>query len=370
MQLGTGFWASKTLLSAVELGLFTELSKSGPLDAEGLRKRLDIHPRSARDFFDALDKHDPGGMRWTLAGIQNLRTLLNAAAVAGRTVVLTSDHGHVVERGSEARPVPGAAARHRSVESGGPGADEISVRGRRVVSGPQILPWREDLRYASLRSGYHGGASLAEITVPFLVFGRPGQRPPTGWRDAPPQVPGWWNEEQRVATPGLRRSRRSERQAGVLIDLVQPVPGGRAAPIDDGPQGVLAFELPLPPARTGRAASDGSVPGRPAELLISALAASTIYVHQRSRAGRHALSHDQVAAAITALAARGGRTHRDTLATALDIPASSFSNVFAAIVRLLNVDGYPVISLDADGVTVLLDEGLLREQFELGGVHG
>jgi SAM-dependent methyltransferase len=53
MQLGTGFWGSKTLLSAVELGLFTELAK-GPLDASALIKRLQLHPRSARDFFDAL----------------------------------------------------------------------------------------------------------------------------------------------------------------------------------------------------------------------------------------------------------------------------------------------------------------------------
>jgi hypothetical protein len=53
MQTGLGFWASKTLLSAVELGVFTELAR-GPLDAETLRERLGLHPRSARDFFDAL----------------------------------------------------------------------------------------------------------------------------------------------------------------------------------------------------------------------------------------------------------------------------------------------------------------------------
>lgn len=53
MQLGLGFWGSKTLLSAVELGVFTELAR-GPVDAEALRKRLDLHPRSARDFLDAL----------------------------------------------------------------------------------------------------------------------------------------------------------------------------------------------------------------------------------------------------------------------------------------------------------------------------
>jgi hypothetical protein len=53
MQLGVGFWGSKTLLSAIELGLFTELAR-GPVDAESLTKRLQLHPRSARDFFDAL----------------------------------------------------------------------------------------------------------------------------------------------------------------------------------------------------------------------------------------------------------------------------------------------------------------------------
>ena len=53
MQLGLGFWASKTLLSAVELGLFTELA-AGPLDAEALGGRLGLHPRAARDFLDAL----------------------------------------------------------------------------------------------------------------------------------------------------------------------------------------------------------------------------------------------------------------------------------------------------------------------------
>jgi hypothetical protein len=53
MQLGIGFWNSKTLLSAIELGLFTELAK-GPQDGESLRSRLELHPRSARDFFDAL----------------------------------------------------------------------------------------------------------------------------------------------------------------------------------------------------------------------------------------------------------------------------------------------------------------------------
>jgi hypothetical protein len=53
MQLGLGFWGSKALLSAVEIGLFTELAK-GPLDFGTLAERLMLHSRSARDFLDAL----------------------------------------------------------------------------------------------------------------------------------------------------------------------------------------------------------------------------------------------------------------------------------------------------------------------------
>jgi precorrin-6B methylase 2 len=54
MQLGLGFWGSKALLSAVELGVFSELADAGALEGEELRNRLGLHERSARDFFDAL----------------------------------------------------------------------------------------------------------------------------------------------------------------------------------------------------------------------------------------------------------------------------------------------------------------------------
>ena len=47
MALGFGFWGAKTLLSGVELGLFSELA-AGPLEGEALRARLGLHPRSAR----------------------------------------------------------------------------------------------------------------------------------------------------------------------------------------------------------------------------------------------------------------------------------------------------------------------------------
>jgi hypothetical protein len=53
LQTGLAFWASKTLLSAIEMGVFSELA-GGPEHGDALSGRLGLHPRSARDFLDAL----------------------------------------------------------------------------------------------------------------------------------------------------------------------------------------------------------------------------------------------------------------------------------------------------------------------------
>lgn len=63
LQTGMAFWASKTLLSAVEMEVFTELAKH-PETLSALAGRLGLHLRSAHDFLDALvalgflERHD------------------------------------------------------------------------------------------------------------------------------------------------------------------------------------------------------------------------------------------------------------------------------------------------------------------------
>ncbi|MBR0950378.1 methyltransferase [Bradyrhizobium canariense] len=52
-EIGSAYRQAKVLLSAVELGVFSELA-AGPLDARDLASRIRVHGRSARDFFDAL----------------------------------------------------------------------------------------------------------------------------------------------------------------------------------------------------------------------------------------------------------------------------------------------------------------------------
>jgi hypothetical protein len=53
MEVGMGFWPAKTLLSAIELGLFTQLGSTSMTGAE-LQTTLRLHPRANPDFFDTL----------------------------------------------------------------------------------------------------------------------------------------------------------------------------------------------------------------------------------------------------------------------------------------------------------------------------
>src|SRR5688500_12469172 len=65
-DIGCSFWQAKTLLSAVELNLFTVLAGEGPLQLATIRERIGLHHRGAPDFLDALvalgllHRHDDG----------------------------------------------------------------------------------------------------------------------------------------------------------------------------------------------------------------------------------------------------------------------------------------------------------------------
>lgn len=53
MQIGSGYWAAKVLLSAVGLGLFTDLT-AAPMTAEAVKARYGLRERPCLDFLDAL----------------------------------------------------------------------------------------------------------------------------------------------------------------------------------------------------------------------------------------------------------------------------------------------------------------------------
>ena len=270
---------------------------------------------------EALD-HGRATSRWTVSDIGYLGELAGAARGAGRPLVLVSDHGHVLER-DENPPSPGGtgAARWRT---GAPGPGEVSVSGPRVLEGggTVTVPWRENLRYTSRKSGYHGGVSPAEMTVPVLTFVPSMDVAPDKMRELPPETvtPSWW---QGGAAPVVEASvRPAAADSGALLDIV-PSLGGQVVACD-------RFREQKRHVR--RAPDDAQV-----VAVVDALAA----------ADGNRLSPAAVAAAA------GGRVPRD---------ASLFVTVLE---RLLNVEGYPVLGLIDGGRTVRLDVTLLREQFEL-----
>lgn len=97
--------------------------------------------------------------------------------------------------------------------------------------------------------------------------------------------------------------------------------------------------------------------------LVRALLGSEVYSQRRRT--RADLPDERVAAMVTVLLDGGGRATMETLAARAGVPAHRIAGTVTALRRLLQVEGYPVIEVDADGHTVKLDEALLREQFGL-----
>ncbi len=54
METGLGFWSSKTLLSAVKLGVFTLLGGNKKLSGKEIQSQLKLHDRGLYDFLDGL----------------------------------------------------------------------------------------------------------------------------------------------------------------------------------------------------------------------------------------------------------------------------------------------------------------------------
>jgi hypothetical protein len=291
---------------------------------------------------DATHKNDTAGRPWAMGDLEPLRALLNAASIAGRAVVLTSDHGHVVERQTEMlAAVAGGDARWRPATSDPVLRGEVLVGGPRVAldTGEAVLLWRDDVRYGPARAGYHGGASLAELTVPVLLYQRSlAQSGPAGWEAAPPQAPAWWNDPVVQATPAPVPSTPKKIQKRAAA--------GKKAP--------ALFEF-------DEAQSTAAVEP---EDLVSRVLVSTVYSEQMSLAGRAAAGAGPlVETVLRTLVSRGGRAHQDTVASAAGLPYMELGQGLAVVKRILNVEGYDILSFDSDGETLRLDVGLLKDQF-------
>ena len=145
---------------------------------------------------DHLAKSEQLHLAWRVESVRLLPTILTEAHAAGRTIVLTSDHGHVLEADG-VKLAGDAEGRWRSAAS--PAKElEIEIEGSRVqaATGQKriVVPWSETVRYGSKKNGYHGGVSLQEAVVPVGLFVGPGEEL-HGWDPVAMVYPSWWSAD-------------------------------------------------------------------------------------------------------------------------------------------------------------------------------
>jgi hypothetical protein len=285
-------------------------------------------------LYHGRESTDPG---WRVAQVGPLRTLLDHARYHGRAVILTSDHGHVIERDGTLLPVDGAVtARHRT-DPAPPGDGEVELVGPRVAADGQriVALWDPALRYLSRRAGYHGGASLAEMTIPVMAFLRLGAAAPKGWAPllAAPQ-PAWWSAPD---TPPPA----AEPEPAAPI---RP-PRGRKPPA--APAGEALFELPSPPETPS---------------LVAAVLGSEMFAAQHALTPRK-VPLAKIRGALAALVDANGVLPLVVVAERAGERPERANGFLTTLQRVFNVDNYPVLSLADEGRTVRLELSLLREQF-------
>ncbi|MBT2452736.1 BREX-2 system phosphatase PglZ [Streptomyces sp. ISL-43] len=307
-----------------------------------------------------------GDGAWRVNEISGLRDLLRVAAAQGMAVILTSDHGHVVDRhGVKVDAGSPESARHRA--PGGTLAEaEVALSGPRVVwpdpGGSIVALWDADSRYTALKAGYHGGAALAEFTIPVLAFLPFGATPPAPWRELGNQQPLWWSPEGQPASsnPTQTEAAPAPKKAARQAPTKAQAELAKLAETHDS-----LFDVAQVPAGEESETLVVPAPVYPDEALISALFATQAYKDQVSLLARPQ-REEKIAKAIRALLDAGGTLPVTAVAQRVGHPATRADGFAAVLRQLLNYDGVQVLETLQDGRTLRLRTGLLKEQFGLG----
>jgi hypothetical protein len=285
---------------------------------------------------------------WDLDGVPALLGIVKACEMAGRAIVLASDHGHVVDEATAQRPMDPTedareGARWRSVD-GDAQSGEIKVSGPRVLAagGSCILAVSESVRYTGRRAGYHGGLSMQEVACPLHVLmpaSDTGDDQAASWIPLEPSLPDWWQDS-------------AWRPAAMLADPPQVV---------SRPRKTLSAKVEAP-----------GLFSRGTAAWIDRLLESEILQNQRKIYGRNPPSDDEIRQLLEIFVKQtepgNGRIKitEQALAARLERSIGATRNLAARAQRVLNVDGYDVLA-KSDQTTFELDVNLLKDQFHIGG---
>lgn len=283
---------------------------------------------------------------WTINRISPLGAVLKLARDSGRVVILASDHGHVWHR-PEAKLGSGDCGSRWRSHVGEVQEGEIAITGNRVPeengSRTVIVPYVETIYYGRQQNGYHGGATPQEMVSPLVILMDktstysglfPCEYPKPDWWLAPP-VSSAMVEEHPVSVVLPKRPR----------DLFD-------GQLEETPQATPPPVKQVPPSTTNAA-------------WLERLLNSAGYKDQREFVRRHAPDDELVRRCLTALDTSGGIMTPAAFSKAADIAPARLDGLIARMQRLLNVDGYEILTFSRAENRIELNVPKLKRQFDL-----
>lgn len=309
---------------------------------------------------DQLSSSSQVKVDWSFETVALLRHVMEAAREAGRIVIVTSDHGHVLDHDSVyQQSADDNGERYHPVAPGiAPSELEVLVSGDRVVTANKqvILPWSERVRYTRAKNhGYHGGGSLQEVVIPLGVYINAAARQvPDGWREVPRRLPAWWYPSKASTVEPLSAFEESPVSAAVPVKKTAGRKQAVAEVIDD----MFGFGAPVQSTKK-------SVSQAASSDWISLLLSSPVYRQVRERAGRTAISDEHLQEVLKLLEKHRWQVMEAVMCSELMIPKLRIRGFLAGVQKLLNVDGYPILSVERESQTIRLNVTDLKKQFEI-----
>ena len=117
------------------------------------------------------------------------------------------------------------------------------------------------------------------------------------------------------------------------------------------------------------------VKAEPAPVAVTSITVSPVWLdqlfnspvlaEQKKLGGRAVPSDEIIRQMLEALAEQGGKLTSAALARRMGLSPFRLPGLLAAVLRVLNVEGYPILTKDEVSDTIELNRELLSRQFEL-----
>ena len=221
------------------------------------------------------------------------------------------------------------------------------VTGQRVIPADRIIvPWSEAIHYKRKQHGYHGGATPQEMVCPLVILTDKSSAY-SGLVECAYPKPEWWSPAP-VASPV-----EAEPRVHVTVPSGPPTLFDKLEPEPE----VVATE---------KVAEPSSIEVQPASVdWIDRLLKSQAYKDQRAKIKRHPLADETVRASLVALTANGEIMTPVAFANAANVPVARLDGMISKLQRMLNVDGYEIITMDRTENRVELSIAKLKRQFDV-----